>query len=496
MAEVDTSSYLKPSLPAQKSLVEQVQGYGSLQQQKQQIESGGLVIDKQKLDLMNTQFGLINSELSAMSDNPNITKDQAAERLQRFATTYKLPPEAVNHMMQELKEAPDVKTFSDNALRRGMTVQEKLNRQYGTPSATTDNQNVYQGVTSSPAAGGGFRPATVMPVQLPPTTEGLDTRRTLPNGQPNPDYLSKGPIGASGPVGPRPVLPVQGAATPIAQGSNTSLPIAPSPSAGGNQPLVPSADNRVPTFNDRYGASFAGNNGKVVSTPAPGVAEAIQTVGAQSGKDYALDLSKAKNFKSDLYPAVTALEGIKELGPQGVGPGTEALNNLKSAIITWGRPNIDPKLVEGVGTFEQTRKYLTQIARASGSTGTNDQLAAAFEANPSIKMSQAATENVLKSVIALRKMQHAQTLLFGKQGLPESQYSKWIAENQNILDPRAFGFDIMDPKAKANLMRSMAHQDKSGNWIANKGKEKEFNKFESSLQFANDADLISPPGRN
>jgi len=170
------------------------------------------------------------------------------------------------------------------------------------------------------------------------------------------------------------------------------------------------------------------------------------------------------------------------------------LNQIKSAIITW-LPNADKKLIDEVGTFEQTRKYLTQIARSSGATGTNDQLAAAFEANPSIKMSNAATENVLKSVIALRKMQHAQTLLFGQQGLPESQYSKWIASNQNVLDPRAFGFDIMDNNAKSKLMEGMATKDRSGNWIAKKGKEKEFQKFEQSLSFANDAGLIEPPGR-
>ena len=92
-------------------------------------------------------------------------------------------------------------------------------------------------------------------------------------------------------------------------------------------------------------------------------------------------------------------------------------------------------------------------------------------------------------------MQHAQTLLFGQQNLPPSEYSQWISKNQNVLDPRAFGFDIMDKDAKSKLLEGMAHKDNSGNWIANKGKEKEFNKFEQSLSFANDAGLIEPPGR-
>ena len=110
-------------------------------------------------------------------------------------------------------------------------------------------------------------------------------------------------------------------------------------------------------------------------------------------------------------------------------------------------------------------------------------------------MSNAATENVLKSVIALRKMQHAQTLLFGQQNLPPSEYSQWISKNQNVLDPRAFGFDNMDTNAKTKTLETMASKDKSGNWVAKKGKEKDFQKFEQSLSFANDAGLIEPPGR-
>jgi len=51
MAEVDTSSYARPGAPV--NALDQMQKYGNLQQQKQQIESGALTIDKQKLDLVN-----------------------------------------------------------------------------------------------------------------------------------------------------------------------------------------------------------------------------------------------------------------------------------------------------------------------------------------------------------------------------------------------------------------------------------------------------------
>jgi len=476
--EADTSSYPKATLPV--SPLDMAQKIGGLQQQQQQIQSTAIGIDKQKLDLMSQQFGIMNNELANLIDS-NATKPQAAEKLQRIAKTLKLPPEAVNHMMEELNQAPDVKTFAQFAIRRGMDTMQKYGVQLGTNETTGDNANIYQGVRASPEKGGGFKASTTLPVQLPPGTPNVDTRRTLPNGQPNPDYGQRGYLGPSGPPGVAPVPQARPA-----------LPVAPLPGAA-SAPRVsgPTGPTERTDFGGRFDAAFPQ---RVTTDLAPGVSSAIETVGAQSGKDYATDLQRAKGFQADLYPAQAALQGIKELGTQGVGPGTEPLNNIKSAIITW-LPNADKKLIDEVGTFEQTRKYLTQIARGSGSTGTNDQLAAAFEANPSIKMSSAATENVLKSVIALRKMQHAQTLLFGQQNLPPSEYSQWISKNQNVLDPRAFGFDIMDDNAKTKMLESLATKDKSGNWVAKKGKEKDFQKFEQSLSFANDAGLIEPPGR-
>ena len=478
--EADTSSYKQ--LPAASPL-EEFKNFQGMEQQK-------LSIDKSKLELMATQFGMMNQELSTMIDDPNITKQQAAQRLNRIAATLKLPPVAVDHMMQELQQAPDVKTFSMNALRRGMDTMQKYGVQVGTNESQTDSANVYQGVRAPPDKGGGFTAKTQMPVQLPPGTGTVDDRRLI-NGQPNSGYGKPQLIGALGPPGvtlvapfmprPRQGLPVQ-----------PPMGAPPVPAVSGpTGPTVRRTDLEAPSVTDRINAAYPQ---RVATGLAPGEAGAIAQVSEQSGKDYATDLTRAKNFQADLYPAQAALQGIKELGTQGVGPGTEPLNQIKSAIITW-LPNADPETINKVAKFEETRKYLTQIARSSGTTGTNDQLAAAFEANPSIKMSNAATETVLKSVIALRKMQHAQTLLFGQQSLPPSEYSQWISKNQNALDPRAFGFDSMDTNAKSKMLETMASKDKSGNWIAKKGKEKDFQKFEQSLSFANDAGLIEPPGR-
>lgn len=84
--EADTSSYNQP-LPV--SPLDMTKNLAATRSAVQQNISNDVNIDKQKLELMNTQFGLMNQELSTMIDDPNITKPQAAEKLNRFATTLK-----------------------------------------------------------------------------------------------------------------------------------------------------------------------------------------------------------------------------------------------------------------------------------------------------------------------------------------------------------------------------------------------------------------------
>ena len=481
MAEVDTSSYLKPAaLPQQKSLLDQVGQF-------QQLESNRNVIEKQKLDLVNQRF----KELAKGFTGLIADKDLNEDKIRKYATDQVklgyIPPEMAAQTISQLPlnaDAATLKKHLELQLQHAQTTMEALNYNFGQNATISDGATNTQGVMASPAKGGGFTPATQQNLQLPPGTSNVD------------DKGQRGYLGPAGPAGTRPARMAVEAPPPVA-----AAPAAPSPSpaplqAGPvNNPAIPgqssnfggrvlSANVEPPappaTFAERIDA--ARPQGRVITDLAPGVIEARGAVTSQSGKQFADDLAKARNFKQDLYPAETALKGIQELGIQGVGPGTPALNDLKSAIITW-LPNPDKAEIEKVGRFQETRKYLSQIARTSGNTGTNDQLAAAFEANPSITMNQAATENVLKSVIALRKMQHAQVLLAENEGVKPEDYSKWVAKNQNNFDARAFGFDIMSDEAKKKLVTELKKDPKA------------LKKFEYSLQFAHDADLIAPPAR-
>lgn len=477
MAEVDTSMY---KLPVRKSPLE-------MAGQLQSLESSQLGIDSKKLE--QAKFGLEGLLRDAASIGPKGTPEQFAAMGRNAVKMGYVPASALPAWDEKIASFKgNMPEFYRSIVSQATNHAEALASHIGTAKDVDTGAGVISGRARPIMEGGGMEPGvgSYARKELPPTTPTVDNQRLLPDGTPNPAYLQPGYLGPAGPAGVSRLEPTAGAGASVASLPTRVAPSGPaSPAAA--QPraaaLPPSAlpvklpVTRTPNFTER----FAGET-RVSSGASPGVAGAIEAVGTQSGKDYATDLTRAKSFKADLYPAEAALAGIQELGPKNVGPGTEPLNAIKSAIVTW-LPNVDKKIIDEVGTFEQTRKYLTQIARSSGSTGTNDQLAASFEANPSIKMSSAATENVLKSVIALRKMQHAQTLLFGQQNLPPSDYSSWISKNQNTLDARAFGFDMMTPEAKTKLIASLKKDPKA------------YQKFETSLQFAHDADLITPPAR-
>lgn len=471
MTEIDTSSYPKATMPV--GPLDMAQKLGNIQQQK-------LGIDQAKLDQANQALTYMVRAMGSMG--PDASKEDYAKAAQNAVDQGLVPQQQENLFLQHLQAAPDAPSFYKQFMSAAQQGQEQIAIHSGRNKDVQDNANIYSGVEKPAFEGGGFTPATKMPVQLPPTTPNVDNQRTLPNGQPNPGYNQPGYVGPSGPSGVAPAQPMARPRLPVAppQGAGAvqgaqplhRMPVAPPATTGPTGPTTQTGFN----FKER----FAGEP-RVVSGAAPGVAEATKVVGEQSGKDYASDLTRAKNFQTDLYPMQKVLDIVKEEGPKAFGPGTTALTNLKSALVTW-LPNVDQKTIDNVSNVEQARKYLVQAARTAGNTGTNDQLAAAFEANPNVTMSGATIDTVVKSNIALRKMQHAQTLLFGKQNLPDSEYSKWISQNQNVLDPRAFGFDMMDNKSKTKLVEQL-------------GKGKAYKKFEDSLHFANEAGLIEPPAR-
>lgn len=488
MAEVDVSTYQKPAaLPQQKSLLDQVGQF-------QQLESGKNIIEKQKLDLVNQRFKELSKGFVGLIADKDLNEDKVRNYITDQVKLGYIPPEMAAQTISQLPLNADANTLRKHLemnLQHAQTTMEALNYNFGINDTQNDGTTVTQGVRQSPAKGGGFVPATQQNLQLPPGTPNVDAE-----GQ-------RGYVGPAGPAGVRPAAPmaVEGRGVPAAAAPSPAPAAAPaqppapleagpinnpaiqgqSSNFGGRvlsanvEPLAPPA-----TFAERIDA--ARPQGRVITDLAPGVMDARGTVAVQSGKDFAQALSRAGNIQNELQPDLAVLNIIKDKKPGDFGPGTDALNQLKKIAVTW-LPKVDPKTINDSSDYDTVKKYLVQGARLAGNTATNDQLAAAFEANPNTTMNTATIENIVKSRVALKKMEAAQALLAEQQDVKAEDYSKWKAKNQNVLDPRAFGFDIMSDEAKKKLVTELKKDPKA------------LKRFEDSLQFAHDADLIAPPAR-
>lgn len=431
----DTSSYLKSSLPV--NPLDVAGKLGSLQQQNQQIQSGAIQIDKQKLDLINTQFGLMNAELSGMIDNPNITKEQAAARLNKFANTYKLPQEARQHMMGELQAAPSVKAFSENALRRGMSTQERLNQQYGTNETQQDNKNVFQGVRAPAAKGGGFTPNTQLPIQIAPGTPGYN---------PQNQQVFEQPAGPSGVVPvPRPRLPVE----PM-----------PQPTTGATGPTIDRTPETPTTFANRSAPLTAG--------PSPLFGEGKEAY----TKDQLASSVRAQSIK----PAIQALKLMPGLA---TGPGTSQFTDLVAAAKAWGIVDTKAENDPTVLRQELTKKLAQYVGSSPLGQRSDAQQALAEAGSPDPKKQiLPALQGLTRDAIALDRVG-----ILKPQAFKGSDYQNYIKHQGTFpgsIDEKALTLDMLPEKERNSLVTKMANQYKNGD----AGEKKIASKFLDTLKLA------------
>lgn len=425
MAEVDTSSYPKPQAPL--PILSQIGQYGAIQQQQ-------IGIEKSKLDLMNSQFGAINSELSNLAANPNTTKEQAAQRLNNFAQTYKLPPEVITHMMTELQQAPDVKSFAEFALRRGMDVQQKINQTYGQNANVDTGQVIQPGIAKSPMQGGGFTPSG-MPIQrqLPPET----------------------PVNVNGQqtaLGPQPPVNAPGATSFPAAPPTGRLPVAaPAPVSGPISPTLRRTDME-------QGAP----PGATPQTPAQRIAGGFQATGPALGpaplaEEGRKALTEDQMVAAQKMTAVKpAMEALKILPGLRSGPGTEPFNKavafLKANNIV--PMDADPEKDSTV-VYQEANKYLTQYLKGRGGRSDAD-LTAAEKSSPNVGTQlNPALLKLTKTAIAQDRIEAARPNAFTQGGRTDYQnYGEHRATFPQSIDDRAFGLDL-DPEQSQKLVDSM-----------------------------------------
>ena len=136
---------------------------------------------------------------------------------------------------------------------------------------------------------------------------------------------------------------------------------------------------------------------------------------------------------------------------------------------------------EQVKAYDEANKYLTQgQLGAPGATRSNEGAAIAGAATPSVTVSKEAAQEVLRGMIALRRMEQAGTLAWQQSGAPPNQYGTFMSSYATKADPRVFMFDQLTPEQRQKLQTDLTKQ---GKW----------NQFAGQVYAAERSGVLSPP---
>ena len=461
---VDTSSYPKP---VQSNFLDTAQKF-------QGLEQGSITLQQSKLKQMNDQFNIMNSELATLANNPNVTKEMAQSRLLTLAKTFNLKPEITQHMLGELNSAPDVKSFAQNALVRGMATQEKVNNLYGTPQVIGNGQQNYP--TAVSPITGVRQIGTPWQVQTPPGQEVVDTNPTLSDGSPNPYYGQKRLYGPNLPVAP------PGVATGPGQSINQSPRVATSPGQAAAL-IQPKPVRTLPISSDKNinltgpGKTITGvdvqdvpppNSQAANRFPAPsGPAVGYSPLFEEGKKAYSEDQSLATQKLTAVKPAIAAANLMKDLRS---GPGTETWNK---AVAFMKANNIIPTTAnDPTAIYQEVNKYLNQYVQGGGTRSDAD-LAQRELSNPNVTQQiSPALIKLTRNTIALDRIQAARAGSFESGDF--SQYGKYRSNFPASVDERAFSIDLLEPAERQKLLGDMLKKKDT----------KEGQKFFKSLEIA------------
>jgi hypothetical protein len=414
MAEIDTSSYLKPT--AQPSLLSNVQQFGAIQQQKQ-------AIDQAKLDQANQALGYMVRAMGSLG--PNASKEDYAKAAQNAVDQGLVPQQQENVFLQQLQSAPDSPTFYKQFMSSAMEGQKQIELHTGINSQQNSGNTQYQGKTN--VLTGGFQPSTQLPTQLPPGTQ----------------YNDQGQAKLIGPSGPSGVVPVPQ--------PRPSLPVtSPAPTTGPTGPTIRRTDMEQGA---PAGATPASANQRVSSGfQAAGLNAAPPPLFEEGAKALTADQALAAQKMTAVKPA---LEAMKILPGLRSGPGTAQFNGavafLKANNLIPTDKENDPTVV-----YQEANKYLSQYLKGRGDRSDAD-LAAAEKSSPNVGTQlNPALVKLTRTAIAQDRIEAARANTFTKSGRTDYQnYGAHRATFPQSIDDRAFALDIMPEGESTKLVDQM-----------------------------------------
>lgn len=439
----DVSSY---ALPPQKSPLEIAGGIADVQhkfqgltQQQQQIESSGLTISNQKLELANK--GLEYMSRSFGSLGPDATEAQYL-KVAKDAVKLGLVPENTLHIFENKLNSykkPDGKFDSNGFYNEAITTaanhQQQIQYHLG-QSSNLDLGNATQPGVVSPKPGFGFRSAGP-PVPM----------------NPGPNRIE---YGNNGQAGYRDVQPPQGA---------PGMPATPPAAPGFPGYVAPNANQ-----NFRSGVSQDTPN-NVVAQRTPALPSPLFEEGR---KAYTADQENAASKMFAVQPAIQALALTKTPGFNS-GPGTKAFQNVLATAKTWGLVDVNEN--DPTVAYQQVAKKLADYVSRSPVGQRSDAAQTLKEAaspNPGVQVLPA-LQKLTEDAIAMDRMEAARPGAFKTRNFEDYQNHRSLFPQS--MDYRAFKLDQMGDEGP-KLVKKMDAQLKK-----NPG-DKEALKFFKSLDLA------------
>lgn len=333
----------------------------------------------------------------------------------------------------------------DQHYEQGIAVGRQFEAELPRTTTIDDNGNV-----SVQPAGTQKNPRTFdMKKQLAPGQKGVDDREYIyhqTTGQKirNPNYGQEFVLGAGGGGGPDVTDTGIAGKTPIRQFTEGSRVVS-------REPTVNAATGQ-PMQSREAARANSGASSMPTSLP-PGSGAPL----AASGEAYAKDLADSRNYGERMNPLRQAIPLLEKLGKSGTGPGQETIQHIKAFAQTFGIPTINQKTVTD---YAEAKKYLSQNAAAVAPPGTNiPSVLNAFEANPNMGQPQQAAVDLSKMLYGLGRMRQASVLAFKEakkaEGLPDNAYTDWASEWSKNQDPRAYMADLMSPEERTKLSKAI-----------------------------------------
>jgi hypothetical protein len=187
-----------------------------------------------------------------------------------------------------------------------------------------------------------------------------------------------------------------------------------------------------------------------------------------ASKAYGAAIEGAGRYAQRVNPLRQVIPIVENMQPTDIGPTSEKWNNFKSSLQSLGAGpllGIDPAKI---ADYNEAKKYLNQYALQSSSVlgpKTNDGLASAVSANPSMTMDKLSVSQLSKAALGMERMQQTgvrefQALVNAGKASP-GDFNKFMLEFSSEHDPRGFVYDLLDGKGQKQMLDGLTPLQKS-----------------------------------